>query len=79
MARMTTRDAITIKKSELKAMLREVVREVMHDELAKLASLPEGDWEIEEGSVLWNDLVELRKEIREGHLKLYSRKEDLRE
>lgn len=75
MARTTMRDSITIKKSELKSMLREVVREVVHDELSKLASLPEEDWEIEEGSPLWEDLIELKKGIREGRVQLLTHKE----
>ena len=71
MARTTAAETITIKKSELKAMLRQVVRE----ELARFAATPEEDWEIEEGSVLWQDLMELKKEYREGRLQLYARKE----
>ncbi|MBI4788209.1 MAG: hypothetical protein HY782_14350 [Chloroflexi bacterium] len=66
MARTTTAETITIKKSELKAMLRQVVRE----ELARFAASPEEDWEIEEGSLLWQDLVELKKEIAGGRVKL---------
>ena len=68
-------ETITIKKSELKAMLRQVVRE----ELARFAATPEEDWAIEEGSPLWQDLMELKKEYREGRLQLYARKEDLPE
>jgi hypothetical protein len=45
-----------------------VVREVVHDELTKLAA-GEG-WEIEEGSPLWKDLVELRGEARKGRIQL---------
>ncbi len=74
MARTTATDTVRIKKRELKAMLREVVRE----ELERFVDAQE-DWDIEEGSVLWQDLTELRKEIRNGNLKLYSRKQDLRE
>jgi DNA primase large subunit len=79
MARSVSAGTITIKKTELREMLREVVREVVRDELTKLATIPEENWEIEKGSVLWEDLRELRKEIREGRLQLYSRKEDLPE
>ncbi len=75
MARSTSVGTITIKTSQLKAMLREVVRE----ELERLGFKAETDWEIEEGSVLWEDLRELREEIREGRLQLYARKEDLPE
>jgi hypothetical protein len=46
------------------------VREVVHDELTKLAARE--DWEIEEGSVLWEDLVALKKESRESRLQLLS-------
>jgi hypothetical protein len=67
---MTTTDTVTISKRELKAMLREVVREVVHDELTRLATRE--DWEIEEGSVLWEDLVALKKEGRTGRLQLLS-------
>ncbi len=75
MARTPASETITIKKSELKKMLREVVRE----ELERFASETGKSWEIEEGSVLEQDLVDLRKEIREGRLQLYTRKEDLPE
>ncbi len=74
MSRTTANETITVKKSELKQMLREVVRE----ELERFAESGKS-WEIEEGSVLEQDLVELRKEIREGRLQLYARKEDLKE
>lgn len=74
MARTTASETITVKKSELKQMLREVVRE----ELERFAESGKG-WEIEGGSVLEQDLVELRKEIREGRLQLYARKDDLKE
>lgn len=68
-------DTITIERRELKEVLREVLRE----ELARFAMTPAEDWEIEEGSVLWQDLVELKEEAREGRLRLYARKEDFRE
>ena len=68
MGKSTTAGTLTISKRELRTMLREVVREVVHDELAKLAA-GEG-WEIEEGSPLWNDLVELRGEARKGRIQL---------
>ncbi len=70
MTRTATGDTIVIKKRELKALLREVVRDVVRDELTKFAVIPEEDWEIEEGSVLWQDLIELKKEIRDGRVKL---------
>ena len=70
MARTATADTITISKRELKVMLRQVVREVVHDELTKLATRE--DWEIEEGSVLWEDLVALKKESRASRLQLLS-------
>ncbi len=70
MARTTTADTITISKRELRVMLREVVREVVHDELTKLATRE--DWEIEEGSVLWEDLVALKQEGRADRLPLLS-------
>ncbi len=70
MTRAASSDTITIKKRELKAMLRQVVREVVRDELSKFATTPEEDWDIEEGSVLWQDLIELKKEIREGKIQL---------
>jgi hypothetical protein len=68
MGKTTTTDTLTISKRDLRTMLREVVREVVHDELTKLATR-EG-WEIEEGSPLWKDLIELRREARKGRIKL---------
>ncbi len=70
MTRTATGDTIVIKKRELKALLREVVRDVVRDELTKFAVIPEEDWEIEEGSVLWQDLIELKKEMRDGRVNL---------
>lgn len=68
MGKMTSADTVTISKRELRTMLREVVREVVHDELTKLASGEE--WEIEEGSPLWKDLIELRGEAKKGRVQL---------
>ena len=68
MGKMTNADTVTISKRELRTMLREVVREVVHDELTKLASGEE--WEIEEGSPLWKDLIELRGEAKKGRVQL---------
>jgi hypothetical protein len=68
MGKTTSADTVTISKRQLRTMLREVVREVVHDELTKLAS-GEG-WEIEEGSPIWRDLVELREEARKGQIEL---------
>ena len=65
MARTASADTISIKNRELKAMLREVVRE----ELERFANESE-DLKIEEGSVLWHDLIELKKEAREGRVQL---------
>jgi hypothetical protein len=70
MGRTSNADTVTISKRELKAMLREVVREVVRDELTRLAV--KEDWEIEEGSVLWEDLVALKEENRTGRLQLLS-------
>ncbi len=68
MGKTTSADTVTISKRQLRTMLREVVREVVHDELTKLAS---GEvWEIEEGSPLWRDLVELREEARKVDIEL---------
>ena len=68
MGKTTAADTLTISKRDLRTMLREVVREAVHDELTKLATR-EG-WEIEEGSPLWKDLVELRREARKGRIRL---------
>jgi hypothetical protein len=68
MGKMTSADTVTISKRELRTMLREVVREVVHDELTKLASGEE--WEIEEGSPLWKDLIELRGQAKKGRVQL---------
>ena len=79
MTRTTTADTIVIKKRELKALLREIVREAVRDELRKTAARPEKDWKIEEGSVLWEDLLELKEQARQGRLRLYATKDELRE
>lgn len=73
MGKTTSADTVTISKRELRTMLREVVREVVHDELTKLASGE--DWEIEEGSPLWKDLIELRGAARKGRVQLHTQKQ----
>jgi len=75
MTRSATSDTITIRKRELKTMLRQVVREVVRDELSKLSTTPDENWDIEEGSVLWQDLTELKKEMREGRIQLLTHKQ----
>jgi len=67
---MTTRDAITIKKSELKAMLREVVRE----ELKRFVAGAE-DWQLDPESPLYQALVEIREDAKAGRIKLLTHEE----
>ena len=70
MARMTARDSITIKKRELKAMLREVVRE----ELARFVAGAE-EWQLDPESPLYQSLVEIREEAKAGRIKLLTHEE----
>ena len=67
---MTTRDAITIKKSELKQMLREVVRE----ELKRFVAGAE-DWQLDPESPLYQALVEIREDAKAGRIKLLTHEE----
>lgn len=74
MTHTRTDDTFTIKKSELSSLLREVVREVVREELNRFAA-QEAEWEIEEGSILWEDLTALQADHRAGTLKLLSHAE----
>jgi len=74
MAQVLTADTLTIQKSELSVLLRDIVREVVREELQRFAA-PETGWEIEENSVLWEDLTALQAESHAGSLKLLSHTE----
>ncbi len=65
MARTTATDTIRIKKRELKAMLREVVRE----ELERFATQTE-DWQFDTESPLYQALDEIREDAKAGRIKL---------
>jgi len=67
-------NTITIERNELSSLLREVVREVVREELNRFAA-QEADWEIEEGSILGEDLSALQADRRAGTLKLLSHAE----
>ncbi len=74
MTRSATADTITIKKRELKAMLREIVHDVFHEELRKIA-LEAEDWQLNPESPLYESLVEIREEAKAGKFKLLTDKE----
>jgi hypothetical protein len=74
MTRTTTADTIVIKKRELKALLREVVREIVHDELSKFAGQAE-NWQLDPESPLYQALVEIRQDIKAGGIQLLTDKE----
>lgn len=74
MTQTITAETLTIEKNELSSLLRDVVREVVREELYRFAAR-EGEWEIEENSVLWEDLTALRTESRAGALTLLSHAE----
>jgi hypothetical protein len=75
MSQAIASDSITIKISEFETLLRKVVREIVHEELARFAMTNAEEWEIEEGSPLWQDLIELKKEMRAGGVTLLTHKE----
>ncbi|MBM3129263.1 MAG: hypothetical protein FJ009_11655 [Chloroflexi bacterium] len=66
-----TADTIVIERRELK----EIIREVLREELARFAMTPEENWEIEEGSPLWENLIAIKQELREGKVRLLTHKE----
>ena len=70
MARLTTADTITIKKRELKALIREVVRE----ELTRFVAGAE-DWQFDPESPLYQALVEIREDAKAGRIKLLTHEE----
>ncbi len=74
MTQALTANTITIERNELSSLLREVVREVVREELHRFAA-QETEWEIEEGSILWEDLTALQADCRAGTLKLLSHAE----
>ncbi len=55
-------------------MLREVVREVVHEELQKTAAQAE-PWQFDPESPLYQALVELRADMRAGHAELLTDKQ----
>ena len=74
MTQTITADTLTIEKNELSSLLRDVVREVVREELYRFAA-GEAEWEIEENSILWEDLAALQAESRSGMLTLLSHAE----
>ncbi len=69
-------ETLTVEKYELMTMLQEAVREVVRDELARWAAgVVSKGWDIEEGSVLWEDLQALKEEFRDGRPQLFSHSE----
>ncbi len=70
MARTSAADTVTIKKRELKAMLREVVRE----ELERFGAQAE-DWQLDPESPLYQALVEIREDAKAGRIKLLTHEE----
>ena len=74
MTQTLTANTLTIERNELSSLLRDVVREVVREELYRFAA-GEAEWEIEENSVLWEDLTVLRAESRAETLTLLSHAE----
>ncbi len=69
-------DTLTIQQNEWLTVLREMVREVVREELQRFAvQMVDEDWEIEENSVLWEDLMALQADKRAGTLKLLTHAE----
>ena len=76
MTQAAVTDTLTVEKYELMTMLQEAVREVVRDELARWsATAASKSWDIEEGSVLWEDLRALKEEFHEGRAQLFSHTE----
>ena len=70
MTRTASAGTITIKKNELREMLREVVRQ----ELERFAAQAE-DWQIDPESPLYQALVEIREDAKAGRIKLLTHEE----
>ncbi len=69
---------VKISERKLEALLRKIVRQVVHDELEKtLRRKPEliEPWMSDPESPLYQDMVEIRDDIRSGRMKLLSGKE----
>jgi hypothetical protein len=75
MARTVAADTIAIKKRELKAMLRQGVREAVRDELHKAVAYQAEPWQFDPESPLYQALVEIREHIRAGRVGLLSHEE----
>jgi hypothetical protein len=70
MTRTASADTIVIKKRELKALLREVVR----DELRKVLAQAE-PWQLDPESPLYQALVEIREDMAAGRARLLTDEE----
>lgn len=70
MTRIASADTVTVKKSELRAMLREVVREELHRILMHAEP-----WQFDPKSPLYQALLEIRQEVQVGHKRLLTDKE----
>ncbi len=69
---------VKISERKLEALLRKVVRQVIHDELEKtLRRKPEliEPWMSDPESPLFQDMMEIREDIQAGRMKLLSDKE----
>ena len=75
MAETASVDTITIGTHRLRALLREVVREVVREELQQFVMSVDGDWEIEAGSAIWEDLTMLKEEMASDTIQYLSHAE----
>jgi len=74
MARTASAELIVIKKRERKALLREIISEVMRDELRHLAAHPE-DWQFDPESPPYQAMLEIRQDVQAGRVRLLTHKE----
>ncbi len=75
MARTSAAETIAIKKRELKAMLREVMREVLHEEVGKFLGDHAESWQYDPESPLFQALLEIREDAKAGRIKLLTHEE----
>ncbi len=74
----STEPTITVSERKLKSIIRKVVREVVHEELEKmLERRPElvEAWMSDPESPLYQEMVELKQNIRAGRTKLLTDEE----
>ncbi len=73
----STQSNITISEHQLETVIRKIVRQVVREEFRRALKQPEvvEKWMSNPESPLYQDMLELRREIREGKVELLNDRE----